>query len=191
MPVTHGRGLAAELPHGLIDACRKGEPNAFRALFELCKDDVYTIALNFTANETVAFDISQDVFVKLFSAIRSLRDASEFRTWLFRLVVNACTDEHRRAKRFVPAQDAPLNAASSTASPEEEVRERQLGLQVRSAVAGLAPRLRTAILLRYVEGFSYAEMARALGCSMGTIASRLSRGHKLLAQRLSHMRGAV
>ncbi len=189
--VTHGRGLAAEVPHGLIDACRKGERDAFRALFDLYKDAVFSIALNFTGNQAAAFDVSQDVFVKLFSSIRGLRDDSGFRTWLFRLVVNACMDEHRRARRFVSGEEVPLSAISSSPSPEEKIREQEVEFQISSAMTGLAPKLRAAILLRYVEGLSYDAIARVLGCSMGTVASRLSRGHKLLAERLSHLRGTV
>jgi len=189
--VTHGRGLAAQVPHGLIDACRKGERDAFRALFDLYKDAVFSIALNFTGNRAAAFDVSQDVFVKLFSEIGGLRDDSGFGTWLFRLVVNACMDEHRRARRFASDEEIPVSALPSPPSPEDEVRRSQVSLQVRAAMTGLAPKLRAAILLRYVEGLSYDAIARVLGCSMGTVASRLSRGHKLLAQRLSHLRGAV
>ncbi len=189
--VIHGRGLAAELPHGLIDACRKGERGAFRVLFELYKDGVFSIALSFTGNEAAAFDVSQEVFVKLFSAIHGLRDNSGFGAWLFRLVVNACMDEHRRARRFMSEEEIPLSAIPSSPSPEDKVREQQVGVQVRTAMTELAPKLRAAILLRYVEGLSYDAIARVLGCSMGTVASRLSRGHKLLAQRLSHLRGTV
>jgi RNA polymerase sigma-70 factor (ECF subfamily) len=62
---------------------------------------------------------------------------------------------------------------------------------VRSAVAALAPKLRLPILLRYVEGLSYAEIGDALRCSPGTVASRLNRGHRILAERLRTLRGSV
>jgi len=88
-------------------------------------------------------------------------------------------------------EEIPLSAIPSSPSPEDKVREQQVGVQVRTAMTELAPKLRAAILLRYVEGLSYDAIARVLGCSMGTVASRLSRGHKLLAERLSHLRGTV
>jgi RNA polymerase sigma-70 factor (ECF subfamily) len=186
--VTRGRGPATE-PPGLVEACRRGDREAFRALYEVYKNDVYSIALNFTANEEAARDVAQDVFVKLFSAIARFRGESSFRTWLFRLVANACRDERRRSRRLVPLPE--VETTEEPRSPDSNARERELSLQVRSAVAALAPKLRLPILLRYVEGLSYAEIAEALRCSPGTVASRLNRGHRILAERLHALRGSV
>jgi RNA polymerase sigma-70 factor (ECF subfamily) len=188
--VTRGRGPATE-PPGLVEACRRGDREAFRALYEVYKDDVYSIALNFTANEEIARDVAQDVFVKLFSAIARFRGESSFRTWLFRLVANACSDAHRRTRRLVPLPEVVSQTAEDPRSPDRDARERELSLQVRSAVAALAPKLRLPILLRYVEGLSYAEIGEALRCSPGTVASRLNRGHRILAERLHALRGSV
>jgi RNA polymerase sigma-70 factor (ECF subfamily) len=188
--VISGRDQAASPDPGLIEACRQGDRDAFGVLFEACKDGVYSIALNFTGSESAAHDIAQDVFVKLFHAIRSFRGDSEFRTWLYRLVVNACIDERRQRRRFVPIEDMTSDRPSFRSHPIQTT-EKEVALQVRSAVVSLSPRLRLPILLRYVEGLSYGEIADVLKCSMGTVASRLNRGHKLLAQRLSHLRGAL
>ena len=189
--VSAGHGQALELEPGLIEACRQGEGDAFRALFEAYKDDVYSIALNFSDSEVTAQDVTQEVFLKLFSALRSFRGESNFRTWLFRVVVNVCLDEKRRRRRWVPIEEIPLEMSGASHSQETGARQKELAIEVRSAVANLAPKLRLPILLRYLEGLSYGEIAEVLGCSMGTVASRLNRGHKLLAQRLSHLRGAV
>jgi len=62
---------------------------------------------------------------------------------------------------------------------------------VQRIVARLAPEQRMVVVLRYTEGLSYDEIARILGCSAGTVASRLNRAHKILERRLSHLRGAV
>jgi RNA polymerase sigma-70 factor (ECF subfamily) len=69
-------------------------------------------------------------------------------------------------------------------SPETQYARAQVGSSVRAAVASLPPKFRIAVLLRYFDDLSYEEMAKALRCSMGTVASRLSRGHKMLAERL-------
>jgi RNA polymerase sigma-70 factor (ECF subfamily) len=66
----------------------QGEREAFRVRFEACKDGVYSVALQFSGSEEAAQDISQDVFLKLFHAIRGFRGEADFRTWLFRLVVS-------------------------------------------------------------------------------------------------------
>ncbi|HSE64236.1 MAG TPA: sigma-70 family RNA polymerase sigma factor [Thermoanaerobaculia bacterium] len=190
IPVTRGRGPATA-PPGLLEACRRGDRDAFRALYEAYRDDVYSIALNFTADAETANDVTQDVFVKLFTAIASFREESSFRTWLFRMVANSCRDAHRRSRRFVPMPEDVRETVEDSRSPDADARERELSRQVRSAVAALAPKLRLPILLRYVEGLSYAEIGDALRCSPGTVASRLNRGHRILAERLRSLRGSV
>ncbi len=188
--VTRGRGAATE-PAGLVEACREGDREAFRALYEVYKDDVYSIAWNFTGNEETARDVTQDVFLKLFSAIGGFRGESSFRTWLFRLVANACRDAQRRTRRLVPVEDSFLENAEDPGSPDADAREREVSRRVREAVVSLAPKVRLAVLLRYVEDLSYSEIAAALGCSAGTVASRLNRGHRILAERLRVLRGTV
>ena len=76
---------------------------------------------------------------------------------------------------------------------EQEDRQLRLELSavVKAAVRELRPKLRITILLKYFEGLSYEEMARVLGCSPGTVASRLNRGHKELARKLAHLRSAL
>jgi RNA polymerase sigma-70 factor, ECF subfamily len=74
-----------------------------------------------------------------------------------------------------------------TSSQEETYARGQLASSVRAAISTLPPKFRVAVLLRYFDDLSYEEMAEALGCSMGTVASRLSRGHKMLAERLKHV----
>jgi len=190
MTVTRGRGAATE-PPGLVEACRHGDREAFRALYEIYKDDVYSIAWNFTGNEDTARDVTQDVFLKLFSAIAGFRGESSFRTWLFRLVANACRDAQRRGRRLVAMEEVVLETMEDPGSLDADARARELSLRVRLAVLSLAPRVRLAILLRYVEDLSYSEIAAALGCSPGTVASRLNRGHRILAERLRALRGTV
>ncbi len=190
MDVTRGRAAATE-PHGLVEACRRGDREAFRALYEVYKDDVYSIALHFTADEEIARDVAQDVFVKLFTAIERFRGESTFRTWVFRLVANACRDTHRRVRRLVPIEEAVMERVADPGSPEADARERELSRRVRSAVSELAPRVRLAILLRYLEGLSYGEIAEVLKCSPGTVASQLNRGHRMLARRLRALKGEV
>src|ERR1051326_3324948 len=85
----------------LVDAARRGERDAFRALFETFKDRVYSIALRFTGDESLAMDIAQDVFVKLFASIGEFRGDAAFATWVYRLVVNQCLGHRRRSWRML------------------------------------------------------------------------------------------
>ncbi len=170
----------------LVEACRRGEREAFRVLFEKHKDKVYSIALRYSGDESAAMDIAQDVFLKLFSCIGSFRGEAGFESWLFRLVVNSCLDQRRRMRRLTPLLDGVLGLLKSPGrSAIEEMLRSELSGRVRSAVTCLPPEQRIVIVLRYTQGLSYDEIAQALGCSNGTVASRLNRAHRALERRLA------
>lgn len=183
----------------LIEACQQGDREAFRQLFEAYRDRVWSVALHFTGDETAARDITQQVFLKLFTSIAQFRHDANFATWLYRLVVNLCLDEQRRRRRFISFDflrsgdddDSEIELKDWRAplhSQEELFTRLEISGAVKAAVKQLSPKLRMAILLKYFEELSYEEMAEVLGCSPGTVASRLSRGHRELARRLDHLR---
>src|SRR5437660_12681140 len=92
-----------------IAACRRGDREALRVLFEAYKDRVYSIAIySLGGDETTAADVTQQVFLKLMTRIGQFRGESEFTTWLHRLVVNTCLDERRKQRRFVPLAERSL-----------------------------------------------------------------------------------
>ncbi|HXJ39330.1 MAG TPA: RNA polymerase sigma factor, partial [Bryobacteraceae bacterium] len=128
--------LLQETQSGLIESCRRGDTDSLRALFDLYKDRVYTIALRYSGNPETAEDIAQDTFVKLFAAIRTFRGESSFDSWLYRLVVNACFDQRRKARRFMPLLDTLVNLVRA---PEPLALDCMLtgerDLQVRDAVS--------------------------------------------------------
>jgi RNA polymerase sigma-70 factor (ECF subfamily) len=169
----------------LVQGCQRGEPDAFRGLFEQYKDKVFSIALRFSGNQATAMDIAQDTFLKLFSTIRDFRGDSSFDTWIYRMVVNSCLDHRRRAWRLLPLGSDHSATLRQPGDCLAELLRSEMSGRVRSAVDRLAPDLRIAIVLRYTEGLSYQEIAEVLGCSAGTVASRLNRAHKLLERRLS------
>jgi RNA polymerase sigma-70 factor (ECF subfamily) len=173
----------------VIEACQRGDDDAFRVLFETHKDRVYSIALRYAGDSAAAMDIAQDTFVKLLSSIQQFRGEASFESWLYRLVVNLCLDHHRRGRRFLPLMDDVLdmlrapreNALSDMLREEQEER-------VQLLVAQLPEEQRIVVVLRYTEGRSYEEIAELLHCRRGTVASRLNRAHKALERRLSHLR---
>lgn len=191
----------------LIEACQRGDREAFRQLFELHRDRVWSVALHFIGDEAAARDITQQVFLKLFTAIGQYRGEAGFSTWLYRMVANACLDEQRRRRRFLSfdlfkggdehnseknvmneRQARQFDPAPKALAQEDQQANLEVSAAVKSAVKELKPKLRIAILLKYFEGLSYEEIAQVLGCSTGTVASRLNRGHKELARRLAHLR---
>lgn len=178
---------------GVIKACQQGDREAFRLLFEAYKDRVFSIARYSLGDEAAADDVTQQIFVKLITRIGQFRGDSEFTTWLYRLVINSCLDERRKRRRFLPVSEfEPLQPMSANTanqrSPETGYARREVAESVREAIGGLKPKMRLPILLKYIEGLSYEEIAEALGCSKGTVASRLNRAHKALAKRLVHLR---
>lgn len=177
----------------VIKACQQGDREAFRLLFEAYKDRVFSIARYSLGDEAAADDVTQQIFVKLITRIGQFRGDSEFTTWLYRLVINSCLDERRKRRRFLPVTEfEPLQPMSANTanqrSPETGYARREVAASVREAIVGLKPKMRLPILLKYIEGLSYEEIAEVLGCSKGTVASRLNRAHKALAKRLVHLR---
>jgi len=176
-----------------LEACRRGDSEAFRLVFEAHKDRVFSIALCFfDGNEATAKDVTQEVFLKLMTAISQFENRSEFSTWLHRIVTNACLDRKRSLRRFLSfGESDPGQLPAASSSHEDKYIQREIETSVRKVIAGMKPKLRMAILLKYFEDLSYDEMAAAMGCSKGTVASRLNRAHQILARKLSHLRGAL
>jgi len=174
-----------------IEACQRGDSEGFRLLFEVYKDRVYSIALcYFNGDEASAHDVTQQIFLKLLTHITQFESRSAFSTWLYRMVANACLDRKRALRRFLSLDSSHAHELpAGRKSMEERVIRREMEASIQSAISGLRPKLRMAILLKHFEDLSYDEIAAVLGCSKGTVASRLNRGHQILAQKLSHLRG--
>ena len=173
----------------VIRACQQGDREAFRLLFEAYKDRVFSIAVySLGGDRAAASDVTQQIFLKLLTTISQFRGDSQFTSWLHRLVVNCCIDEQRRRKRWLGFEDAVMNKPRSREPHEQPYERREIADVVKAAVTELKPKFRVPVLLKYVEGLSYEEIATVMGCSKGTVASRLNRGHKQLARRLAHLR---
>ena|SRR5436853_5505976 len=183
--------VKAPVERTVIVACQQGDREALRVLFEEYKDRVYSIAFySLSGDKAAAADATQQVFLKLITRIGQFRGDAEFATWLYRLVVNTCLDERRKQKRLVPlAEFGLMTKNQSEVSQAKHYAQHELAEHVQAAIAELRPKLRLPILLKYIEGLSYDEISKVLGCSKGTVASRLNRGHKALAQRLDWLRG--
>lgn len=183
---------AREPGRDVIDACQRGEADAFASLYELHRDRVYSIALRFSGNPSVALDITQETFLKLLSKIREFRGEASFESWLYRLVVNGCLDHRRAGRRWSPFLDGWLGALrASGESVLQQLLRSEVQESVQQVVAKLAPELRIVVILRYTEQLSYDAIAEILGCPQGTVASRLNRAHKLLERRLAGLRNTL
>jgi RNA polymerase sigma-70 factor (ECF subfamily) len=132
----------------------------------------------------------QETFLKLLSHIQEFRGEARFQSWLYRMVVNSCLDRRRGRRRLVPFMEDLLNVfRDARESALQDMMRAEKREHIQRAVGTLAPDQRIVVVLRYTEGLSYDQIAEVIGCSAGTVASRLNRAHKLLERRLSPMKG--
>lgn len=177
--------------YALLAASRDGDREAFASLYALHQRRVNSIALNFFGGDADrAAEVVQRVFVKLFGNPTAFRGDSQFTTWIYRVTVNACIDERRRFSRFFGLEDY-FGLAETKPGPDDRFDRREVAIQVRSAIATLRPRYRLPLILKYVEDLSYREISEVLDISVGTVSSRLNRGHSMLAKKLAHLRGEI
>lgn len=177
----------------LLAECRNGSREAMQTLFVENQRRVFSVALNFFGgNDELAKDITQQVFLKLLTKLGAYRGEAEFTTWLYRITVNTCVDETRKLRRFLNFGEFFGPAGPSIMHGQDErIHSGEISGEVQRAIAGLKPKFRLPILLKYTEGLSYAEIAEVLECSIGTVSSRLNRGHKMLAGKLEHLKNEV
>src|SRR5215510_7434743 len=135
-----------------IEACQHGDSEAFRLVFETYKDRVFSIALCFfDGNEAAAKDVTQDVFLKLMTTISQFQNRSQFSTWLYRIVTNACLDRKRSLRRFLFFGEVREPAAGGGRTVEDKYIQTELETSVRKVIAGMPKKLRMAVLLKYFE----------------------------------------
>jgi len=162
---------------------------ALGVLYERFRDRVYNTALRIVGDRDDAADVMQEVFILLFRHIRRFRARANFASWVYRITVNAALD-HLRRRRRTPAPgaspallDGPSDVPDPSA-PERNLAHLDLSEHVRDAMSRLSDRLRIVVVLRYLEGLAYADIAEILDCSLGTVKSRLSRAHAALRSEL-------
>ncbi|HEY8563567.1 MAG TPA: sigma-70 family RNA polymerase sigma factor [Pyrinomonadaceae bacterium] len=177
--------------HDLLAECRNGSRRAFELIYRAHQRRVFSVALNFFGGDRAAAeDVAQQVFLKIFRKVADFREASELTTWIYRITVNACIDEQRRTRRFFSLENF-FGEPRAKKTPDEKLARRELANEVQKALGALKSKYRLPILLKYSENLSYEEIAKILECSVGTVGSRLNRGHKMLAQKLKHLKGEV
>jgi RNA polymerase sigma-70 factor (ECF subfamily) len=172
----------------LISRCQQGDQEALKELFERYREKVYQVAYGMVRRREDALDIVQEVFIKLFRSIGHFRGKSTFYTYLYRMATNTAIDHIRKMKKFVASSIDGEGAFQPPDGPEKrpdaQVIERELEEKIRGAMDKLPDDQRTALLLRDVEGLSYQEIAEAMGCSIGTVMSRLHYGRKKMQELL-------
>jgi RNA polymerase sigma-70 factor, ECF subfamily len=153
---------------------------------------MYRVALRLTRNRAEAEDIVQEAFLRAFRSFDRFNPGTNCRAWLFTILRNVFLNQIRSQGREVPEADLGDRVTAETAghprgiggNPEEELLQTVLHGDVDRALKALPLAFREAVVLVDLEGLSYREVAEVLGCPVGTVMSRLSRGRGLLRQAL-------
>jgi RNA polymerase sigma-70 factor (ECF subfamily) len=174
----------------LLVAAQGGEREAFNRLILDYQDLAYNVAYRILGDPDAAADATQDAFISAYRALSGFRGGS-FRSWLLRIVTNACYDVLRAHKRHPTVSldaDPELDWAEWTEGdeePPEEFAERQdLGQLIQRGLQELPDDQRVVMVLCDIHGMAYKEIARTLGVSLGTVKSRLSRGREKMREYL-------
>jgi len=167
-----------------IRRAQAGERAAYSKLVRRYQDRLYRFVLRMVGTREEALELTQDVFIKAWQALPQWKPDAAFHTWLFRIGSNAAMDALRRRKIVEFTQlDEQHDAVADGPTPEAQLESKQRLQALDAALAWLPPEQREAILLREVEGLSYAELSVVLGVNEGTVKSRLARARAALAAR--------
>jgi RNA polymerase sigma-70 factor (ECF subfamily) len=155
----------------------------------------YNFAYCLAGNEADARDLAQEAFIRVYRAWRSFQPGTSFLSWVYRIVTNLYRDELRRRKgRFqeeIPEDNVPQQFGGErplAVTPIDDYVERQLGEPLSKALAQLSAEQRQVVVLADIEEYSYQEIAEVMGCSIGTVRSRLHRARALLRRLVERAR---
>ncbi len=178
----------------LIKQCLNGDQAAYDFLVERYQHKIYNLTYRYTGNPTDAADLTQETFLKAYLALSGFRRESSFSTWLYHIAVNICRDEYRKKKRkknlsLEELQEQGSNPEifiSEQGNPEESILSSDTQRLVQNCLNQLSEEHRLILILREIKGLPYEEISQCLGCSLGTIKSRLNRARKALKQKIEN-----
>ena len=179
----------------LIKAFQAGEKAAFDELVLSHKDKVYNLCYWFIGDYQEANDLAQDVFFKVFKALKNFRFESAFSTWIYRITVNTCKNrlnslQYRLKKKFIhlnhtAAESNPgVQIADESSSPEIELGKKERMKLIKAAINSLPPNKKTVVVLRDIEGLSYEKISAVTQLNLGTVKSKLARARQDLREML-------
>ena len=170
----------------LVKAAQRGQMAAFNELILHYQSQVFNLAYHILHDPAAADDATQEAFISAYRSIKKFRGGS-FRSWLLRIVTNACYDELRRRKRRPNVswddfgdmdEEANPHLVNGGPKPEESVQQQELRALLERSIAKLSKHHRTTIILIDRLGLSYEEAAKVMDVALGTVKSRLARARK-------------
>lgn len=182
----------------LVRRVQAGDTRAFDLLVKKYQHKILHLVGRYVHDSASAQDVAQEAFIKAYRGLRNFRGESAFYTWLYRIAINTAKNylvtESRRTPDFeVNAEDAEhLNGESGLkeyATPERELLSEEIQRQIFKAMDDLPEDLRSAIVLRELEGMSYEEIAQVMECPIGTVRSRIFRAREAIDRQLRPLLG--
>lgn len=177
----------------VIERVRSGDTNAFEALVTAYQKQIYNLTLRYVSNPEDAADLTQEAFLRAYRSLDSFRGDSRFSVWLYRLTTNVCIDLLRSRGRSSASsltvenedeEPEELDIPDGRFEPQKELERRELQRAVQEGLQSLTEDAREIVILRELEGLSYAEIGDRLGLEPGTVKSRLFRARKALCDSL-------
>jgi len=181
----------------LVKEAQKGDMDAFGELVVRHSDKIYARAFSIMHNEDEAIDLSQEAWVKGWQRLKQFQGDSSFLTWMTRIVINICLDYLRKQKRqkaeSIEALDEEVGGVERqmpvmVVNPSEGLERSELRERIDKALAQLSHEHRTVLVLHEFENLEYKEIAKRMGCSIGTVMSRLFYARRKLAALLAGWR---
>ena len=183
-----------EIDQALVERAQGGDKHAFDQLVSKYQRKLGRLLSRFIRDPAEVEDVSQEAFIKAYRALPSFRGDSAFYTWLYRIGINTAKNylvaQGRRAPtstEFDSEEAETFESADQLRdinTPESLLLSKQIGETVNGAIDALPDELRTAIVLREIEGLSYDEIAGMMDCPIGTVRSRIFRAREAIAQKL-------
>ncbi|MBT8080791.1 MAG: RNA polymerase sigma factor RpoE [Gammaproteobacteria bacterium] len=177
----------------LVKRVQKGDKGAFDVLVLKYQQKIVNLVMRYVRDPELALDITQEAFIKAYRALPRFRGDSAFYTWMYRIAVNTAKN-HLAAQRRRPMdieldlqdpEQYDLHAKlKETDTPEGVTLSNELRQTIERAIAALPEDLRTAIILRELEGMSYEEIAQTMECPVGTVRSRIFRARDAIGKKV-------
>ena len=172
-----------------VSELKRGEKAAFQKLYEEYHQKIYGTAITMLGNAEDAEDAVQEVFMKIYRKVSYFNSKSKIGTWLYRIAVNVCIDhvrrnKVRRAKSVSLKESSLISLTENGEKADSSVASGEVNRITKIAITQLSPKLRTVVVLRDLQGLTHSEIADILGCSKGTVSSRLNRGRLKLRDLL-------
>jgi RNA polymerase sigma-70 factor (ECF subfamily) len=182
-----------EADQALVERAQRGDGRAFDLLVLKYQQRVAALIGRYLRDSAEVMDVTQEAFLKAYRALPGFRGESAFYTWIYRIAINTVKNYMVAQGRRPPGEDVDAELAEQMdmggrlreqATPERELLTDEIATNVQAALDGLPEDLRTAIVLRELEGMSYEEIATAMSCPIGTVRSRIFRAREAIDKRL-------